>query len=296
MAATKTSRAKAKGRAAVDAPPITTTSLADASVRNDHTVNPPTDAHRAVGTSLDTRAYANRIDGAVKDYTTENKAPTINVNAPPTAVPSAPSTVIATNAASPTVANVNETPAIGSVNPVPVKPPSVSADLAVGAIQVSSKEGPKASTPVTTRELTSKDPMSSSLATSTSSSATDALSSVIVADTRKAADVGSGVDPLGTGIDAPASDPTRDAAPANLQVTDALAALDDTDGAFPTVDDAIEAGPASVTPSGSASYASTGRKPGLQSTSKASLAMHTQAPADPSTVSPSGIDVTLHSS
>jgi len=42
MAATKTSRAKAKGRAAVDAPPITTTSLADASVRNDHTVNPPT--------------------------------------------------------------------------------------------------------------------------------------------------------------------------------------------------------------------------------------------------------------
>jgi len=83
-------------------------------------------------------------------------------------------------------------------------------------------------------------------------SATDTLSSTIGADTSKAADVGVGVDPLGAGFDAPASDLTRDAAPADMQATDAVAAeaLDATEGAFPTVDDAIEAGLASVTPIG----------------------------------------------
>jgi len=93
------------------------------------------------------------------------------------------------------------------------------------------------------------------------------------------------------------------------EATDALAAeaLDDTEGAFPTVADAIEAGLDSVAPrgvdldpmtsSGFDSYASsvdsTGRKPGFHTTSKASLARHIQAPAEPSTVSQSGIDVTL---
>jgi len=95
----------------------------------------------------------------------------------------------------------------------------------------------------------------------------------------------------------------------SAQATDAFAAeaLDATDGAFLTVDDAIEAGLASVTPCGAdldpmtpsgfdshaPSVDSSGRKPGFHTMSKASLAMHIQAPADPSTVSPSGIDVTL---
>ena len=84
----------------------------------------------------------------------------------------------------------------------------------------------------------------------------------------------------------------------DTQATDALAAeaLDATDGAFPTVDDAIEVGLDSVTPSGFDSYVptanSTGRKPGFQTASKAPLSMHIQALATTKrfAVSPSGID------
>jgi len=102
------------------------------------------------------------------------------------------------------------------------------------------------------------------------------------------------------------ADPAHsEAVPADAQATDALAAeaLDATDGAFPSVADAIEASldsmaPSSVTPSGVDSYvstgASTGRKPGFQPASKAPLAMHIQGPATATTkpppVTPSGSD------
>ena len=117
--------------------------------------------------------------------------------------------------------------------------------------------------------------------------------------------------PTAIAADAPTSDPT-----------DALAAeaLDATEGAFPSVADAIEAANSgngiglavnscdeggapglgydsgTVTPSGFDSYVSTvdstGRKPGFQTASKAPLSMHIQAPGTtkPSTVTPSGID------
>jgi len=88
----------------------------------------------------------------------------------------------------------------------------------------------------------------------------------------------------------------------DAQATDALAAeaLDATEGAFPTVADAIEVGLDSVTPSGFDPYVSTADpsvdrqtvpKPGFQTASKAPLAMHIQAPAatKPSAVTPSGI-------
>jgi len=85
----------------------------------------------------------------------------------------------------------------------------------------------------------------------------------------------------------------------DIGATDALAAevLDATKGAFTTVADAIEAGLDTMTPSGFDSYASTGRKPGFQTASKASLSMHIQGPGatKPSTVTPSGIECTAPS-
>jgi len=73
----------------------------------------------------------------------------------------------------------------------------------------------------------------------------------------------------------------------DVQATDALAAeaLDATDGAFPSVADAIEAATL-----GSGTDRQTCGKPGFQPASKASLAMHIQAPAKCSTVTQSGID------
>jgi len=66
----------------------------------------------------------------------------------------------------------------------------------------------------------------------------------------------------------------------DAQATDALAAeaLEATDGAFPSVDDAIEVGLESVPPSG---FDSTGRKPGLQTALKAPLSMHIQVKVSP---------------
>jgi len=72
----------------------------------------------------------------------------------------------------------------------------------------------------------------------------------------------------------------RAVAVTDAQATDAFAeeALDATEGAFPTVADAIEVGLDSVTPSGFDSFVSTanstGSKPGFQTASKAPLSMH----------------------
>jgi len=150
--------------------------------------------------------------------------------------------------------------------------------------------------------------------TATDDKATDAPASHV------ASTVGSSLAPVAnaSGFDTPADTPssTRDAKAGptvddfstakasgggvkivtDAQATDALAAeaLDATDGAFPTVDDPIEVGLDSMTPSGTESYVSTakstGSKPGLQTASKAPLSMHIQAPATRYTVSPSGID------
>ena len=181
-----------------------------------------------------------------------------------------------------------ETFVSGSVSPVIVKPASSDSDASISPVvapSVSLIDGaaPRTAKPLATVDVTAptgSDGINASGVAVANDTETPAIA--LVKPTSKVSSDGE----AGSATDA--------------QATDALAAeaLEATEGAFPTVADAIEAGLASVTPSGLDSKCAATpsvdsvRKPGLQSASKAPLAMHMQAPGTtkPSAVTPSGIE------